>query len=1003
MGTEKMTRVVLTILVVLLVCGVAQAQWSAPVLHDELNDGSDSARSPDLSSDGLTMYFVRYKSGMARLFEAYRASSTGPFTSEHEVTELYNGEGLYSPWVSADGLRMYYSEFEDFTVNTVLRMAERSSTAMPWTRVRSFFEIHADGYGDVDPSLTADELTMFFRSTRGGSWQIWKATRASTGDPFSNETLVSELNDGDQAANPSISPDGLMIYYAAIRGGRATWDIYKATRSSTALPFGNIQRVAVSTDSYDEIHSYVTPDESTLYFATPWDVEEGIWVSYRDANWPVPVAHWEFEEGGGPLALDSAGDNHGTLYGDTIWGAGQVGDYALDFDGDGDYVDLNAHISNIEGWNEGTIAGWFNVDEDRTQAIFTLTEGSASDNRIHVAVGPGTMTYDDEGFGYVIRRAGDTKLAMMVRNGEYYYTDGAWHHFAVTTGTGDNRIYIDGVSQTVAFHDGSSSTNEFSNINSPTHMRIGSGRIGNTDESFVNGKIDDVRIYDRALSFQEIDEIYTGDLPGPVAHWEFEEGGGPLALDSAGTNHGTLYGDTIWAAGEVGDYALDFDGDGDYVGTTYEDGPSKYTVSLWVSPNEDIIFPGFYGWRTFASKTGDEQSTIDLWSIWINHAGMGLDNEKSTSNYATVGFGPPSLYQGEWYHVAATCTTTQGKIYFDGELKNSVNDDFVTGVWDDSVPFNIARPYLGTADRFFNGKIDDVRIYDRVLSDAEIEQLYGGPIPEPEPTPGTYYVDGVNGSDLNDGRSLENAFATIQMGIDTATDGNTVLVYPDVYMEELNFDGKAITVASGADAATIEAPLGYAVSFYNGEEPNSVLKNFVIRNSDMAIFLAGSSPTLSNLTIVDNDYGIAAYVNSEPDISNCIFWNNTDGDLYQCEALHSWIQDANDPNASPGFADAGGGDYHLLSERGRYWPAHDVWVLDDVTSPCVDGGDPNLEPSGEPMPNGGLVNIGAYGDTAYASMSEWPLAGDNNRDGIVNMSDIAITANEWLERLPWAQ
>ncbi|MCX5637170.1 MAG: LamG domain-containing protein, partial [Planctomycetota bacterium] len=105
----------------------------------------------------------------------------------------------------------------------------------------------------------------------------------------------------------------------------------------------------------------------------------------------------------------------------------------------------------------------------------------------------------------------------------------------------------------------------------------------------------------------------------------------------------------------------------------------------------------------------------------------------------------------------------------------------------------------------------------------------------------------------------------------------------------------------------------------------------------------------------------------------------------------------------PLFAAPNNGDYHLLSQRGRYWPQHDVWVLDKVTSPCVDGGDPAVDPVGEPMPNGGRIDIGAYGGTPYASMSEWPVAGDINHDGVVDLVDMAIFCNEWLSALPWAE
>jgi hypothetical protein len=63
------------------------------------------------------------------------------------------------------------------------------------------------------------------------------------------------------------------------------------------------------------------------------------------------------------------------------------------------------------------------------------------------------------------------------------------------------------------------------------------------------------------------------------------------------------------------------------------------------------------------------------------------------------------------------------------------------------------------------------------------------------------------------------------------------------------------------------------------------------------------------------------------------------------------------------------GDYHLKSQAGRWDPAKEVWVLDDVTSPCIDAGDPNSPVGDEPQPNGGRINLGVYGGTAEASKS----------------------------------
>jgi hypothetical protein len=118
----------------------------------------------------------------------------------------------------------------------------------------------------------------------------------------------------------------------------------------------------------------------------------------------------------------------------------------------------------------------------------------------------------------------------------------------------------------------------------------------------------------------------------------------------------------------------------------------------------------------------------------------------------------------------------------------------------------------------------------------------------------------------------------------------------------------------------------------------------------------------------------------------------------------------------PGYWDANGtpsdpnddffveGDYHLKSQAGRWDPNSARWVQDDVTSPCIDAGDPNSPIGYEPFPNGGVINMGAYGGTAEASKSyldqalcQTPIAGDINGDCKVDLKDIAILLSHWLE------
>jgi len=98
------------------------------------------------------------------------------------------------------------------------------------------------------------------------------------------------------------------------------------------------------------------------------------------------------------------------------------------------------------------------------------------------------------------------------------------------------------------------------------------------------------------------------------------------------------------------------------------------------------------------------------------------------------------------------------------------------------------------------------------------------------------------------------------------------------------------------------------------------------------------------------------------------------------------------------------GDYHLKSQAGRWDEVGGSWVQDDVTSPCIDAGDPNTLIMREPFPNGGVINMGACGGTVQASKSyfgaplcETIIAGDINGDCRVDLADIAILLDHWLE------
>ena len=113
-------------------------------------------------------------------------------------------------------------------------------------------------------------------------------------------------------------------------------------------------------------------------------------------------------------------------------------------------------------------------------------------------------------------------------------------------------------------------------------------------------------------------------------------------------------------------------------------------------------------------------------------------------------------------------------------------------------------------------------------------------------------------------------------------------------------------------------------------------------------------------------------------------------------ALGHW--DDNSTPSSPGDDFWVRGDYHLLSQAGRWEAAEQSWMKDAVTSCCVDAGDPATRWMDELWPHGQRVNVGAYGGTCQAAMSLLPAGckADLNCDQLVNMDDVRMLAAKWL-------
>ncbi len=120
------------------------------------------------------------------------------------------------------------------------------------------------------------------------------------------------------------------------------------------------------------------------------------------------------------------------------------------------------------------------------------------------------------------------------------------------------------------------------------------------------------------------------------------------------------------------------------------------------------------------------------------------------------------------------------------------------------------------------------------------------------------------------------------------------------------------------------------------------------------------------------------YNNSSPTVTNCILWNDSPQEIWgwgpnpvftYSDVQGGWPGEGN-IDADPLFADPANGDYHLKSQTGRWNPqTPGWWTQGDVTSPCIDAGNPNSDWSAELSPHGERINMGVYGGTSQASKS----------------------------------
>lgn len=451
--------------------------------------------------------------------------------------------------------------------------------------------------------------------------------------------------------------------------------------SSSAYPFdGLIDEVRIYNRGLNDAQVYGLFKKSTELVGQ-WHMNEASWNGTPG----------EVKDSSG-FGNDGTGEN----------GADTTSDGRFDdggnLDGNDDYVSV-PDAASLNMVNTGTIELWFKTASDWT------SQGN-DHYLINKSGNPGFGAYLGSGDGKVnffLSESGGTTHAI---TGDDRVSDGQWHHLAAMWGGQGMKMYIDGGLQAGADAYNGSWIGNFSDL------AIGAQTGGG---SHFEGAMDEVNIWSRLLSAAEVLQRY-GDPP--VGWWRLADNGGASTYDNGPySNDGGLQpggSEPLWVDGKFGS-ALKFDGTDDRVAISND---------AVLNPTDSITLEA---WTDFSGSGGLQNIlTNGAWNRALRVGGDTFWNPNKFIFQLTTGGSDHTLYSdaisawGDWHHVAGTYDGATVKLFVDGRLaaQEDASGGIVAATADTFVGAESGLGY------FYNGTIDEPRVWDRALSDSEVWERY---------------------------------------------------------------------------------------------------------------------------------------------------------------------------------------------------------------------------------------------------------------------------------------
>ncbi len=422
-------------------------------------------------------------------------------------------------------------------------------------------------------------------------------------------------------------------------------------------------------------------------------------------------------------------------------GATQENDYHL-FDGKDDYINLGKNI-NIEG-EAFSLSSWFNSSDyenciNSDCRIISKAKGASRNDHWYMV---STIEKNNQiNLRFRLKLDGETEELIAL---DAPLLNNTWYNAIVTYNGSEMKIFLNG--EEVATKSASGSINT-----SLTHETwIGGNPNGKTSRPF-KGKISDIRMFDKALTENEIEEVISDssittkdadddgvadyidncpntpnpnqdDICQPISlqhYWPLNDSTGETAADQAGNIDGEIKG------AQWGSPILSFDGEDDYVnlGDDIAFSGDKATFAAWFN-SEDLKNCSSWDCRILSNASGTSKSSHNFMISTIKRNGKTrLRFRLKTKGWVKeLKADKGDLQENTWYHVAGVYDGRKMRIYLDG---NQVASGSKSGDIDFS---HIVETWIGgnpdsPTSRPWKGKISDVRIYNEALTSGEIQEM----------------------------------------------------------------------------------------------------------------------------------------------------------------------------------------------------------------------------------------------------------------------------------------